>query len=171
MTLGNTRLYGGVAMLTHLASAVDGELDAVIFRGWAAQALATTPLALRSLHANAPGVSYHRFRRLIIEGGPTLESQLDGEVGPQEARVVEVEPWALRVLVPDAGQAIFGAAGGLGWIPLALNAGEGGPPLPAASPPARRGGEGIRRGEMIAELGNCGGRCRGARGGLSPARG
>ena len=114
MTLGNTRLYGGVAMLTHLASAVDGELDAVIFRGWAAQALATTPLALRSLHPNAPGVSYHRFRRLIIEGGPTLESQLDGEVGPQEARVVEVEPWALRVLVPDAGQAIFGAAGGLG---------------------------------------------------------
>ena len=114
MTLGNTRLYGGVAMLTHLASAVDGELDAVIFRGWAARALATTPLALRSLHVNAPGVSYHRFRRLIIEGGPTLESQLDGEVGPQEARVVEVEPWALRVLVPDAGQAIFGAAAGIG---------------------------------------------------------
>ncbi len=114
MTLGNTRLYGGVAMLTHLASAVDGELDAVIFRGPAAQALATTPLALRGLHPNAPGVSYHRFQRLIIEGGPTLESQLDGEVGPQEARVVEVEPSALRVLVPDAGQAIFGAAGGLG---------------------------------------------------------
>ena len=114
MTLGNTRLYGGVAMLTHLASAVDGELDAVIFRGWAAQALATTPLALRALHPNAPGVSYHRFRRLIIEGGPALESQLDGEVGPQEARLVEVEPWSLRVLVPDAGQEIFGAAGALG---------------------------------------------------------
>ena len=114
MTLGNTRLYGGVAMLTHLASAVDGELDAVIFRGWAAQALATTPLALRALHPNAPGVSYHRFRRLIIEGGPTLESQLDGEVGPQEARLIEVEPWSLRVLAGDVGREIFGAAGALG---------------------------------------------------------
>ena len=109
LTVGNTRLFGSVAAFTHLASAVDGQLDAAVFRGSAARALATAPLALRGLHAAAPGVSYHRFQRLRIsvEDRVPLQSQLDGEVGPLDAPVVEVQPAALRVLAPNPRLPIF----------------------------------------------------------------
>ena len=109
ITIGNTQLFGSVAAFTHLASAVDGQLDAVIFRGTPARALATAPLALRGLHAAAPGVSYHRFQRLSLEvtEATRLQSQLDGEVGPAGAATIEVQAGALRVLAPDPRLPIF----------------------------------------------------------------
>ena len=109
LTIGNTRLYGSVAEFTHLASATDGELDAVLFHGSPLRALLTAPLALRALHTSAPGVSYHRFRRLQIAPrvNAPLQSQLDGEIGPPNVVEVEVEPSALRVLAPNPRRPIF----------------------------------------------------------------
>lgn len=109
MTIGNTQLFGSVAAFTHLASAVDGRLDAVLFRGSPSRALATAPLALGGLHTAAPGVSYHRFQSATVQmvDDEGLRSQLDGELGPTGSAAIEAQPQALRVLAPDPARPIF----------------------------------------------------------------
>ena len=110
LTIGNTRMFGSVAEFTHKASAVDGQLDAVLFQGSPFRALATAPLALQRLHHHAPGVSYHRFQRLQIhqqEQAPPLQIQLDGELGPTNTTQIQIQPSALRVLAPNPRRPIF----------------------------------------------------------------
>ena len=111
LTIGNTRMFGSVAEFTHRASAVDGQLDAVLFRGSPFRVLATAPLALRRLHQHAPGVTYHRFRRLRVEqqtpNAPPLETQMDGEVGLRNVTEIQIQPNALRVLAPNPRRPIF----------------------------------------------------------------
>ena len=111
LTIGNTRMFGSVAEFTHRASAVDGQLDAVLFRGSPFRVLATAPLSLRRLHQHAPGVTYHRFRRLRVEqqtpNAPPLETQMDGEVGLRNAAEIQIQPNALRVLAPNPRRPIF----------------------------------------------------------------
>ena len=111
LTIGNTRMFGSVAEFTHRASAVDGQLDAVLFRGSPFRVLATAPLALRRLHQHAPGVSYHRFQRLRVwqqePNAPPLETQMDGEIGLLNATEILIQPNALRVLAPNLRRPIF----------------------------------------------------------------
>ena len=111
LTIGNTRMFGSVAEFTHRASAVDGQLDAVLFRGSPFRVLAAAPLALRRLHQHAPGVTYHRFRRLRVEqqtpNAPPLETQMDGEVGLRNVTEIQIQPNALRVLAPNPRRPIF----------------------------------------------------------------
>ena len=111
LTIGNTRMYGSLVEFTYRASAVDGQLDAVLFRGSPFRVLASAPLAFRRLHQHAPGVSYHRFRRLRVwqeePDAPPLETQMDGEVGLPNATEIQVQPAALRVLAPNPRSALF----------------------------------------------------------------
>lgn len=109
MVIGNTRLYGGVAEITAEASAVDGLLDCVIFRGHGAwNSARVIPAVFLQRHLRSSRVLFRRARRIAIHNGaPAL--QLDGDLAPAPATEFRVEPRAVQLCVPRADRAVFRA--------------------------------------------------------------
>ena len=114
LVAGNTRSYGGHAEFTAQASAIDGQLDIVAFRGhgvW--PALRILPGLLRRRHLDSPHVLFRRARRIRLQpvpGGLLPDLQLDGEIGlaPSDAPLdLHVQPGAVRMLVPRPDAPLF----------------------------------------------------------------
>ena len=111
MVFGNTRLYGGVARITREASAVDGLLDCVIFRGhgpWATLRLLLP--VLRGRHLRSPRVLFRRARavRITPAAGSALPPlQVDGDALPASAPALRVDPRSLRLFVPQPQRPVF----------------------------------------------------------------
>ena len=113
IVIGNTRLYGSAVEIASEASAVDGELDCVIFRGGGPiPALRGLSLMLLRRHLRSGAVLFERARSIRIEpldDRPPL-LQVDGDVVdtvggfPSE---FSVEPLAVTMLVPNADRPVF----------------------------------------------------------------
>ena len=113
IVIANTRLYGSAAEIASQASAVDGALDCIVFRGGgpipAARGLTLT---LLRRHLRSGAVLFARARRVTVEPlddrPPPL--QLDGDVlDPACGLPTEftIEPLAVTMLVPKADRPVF----------------------------------------------------------------
>ncbi len=111
IVLGNTRWYGSLAQLTPRASAVDGMLDCVVFKGrgpWSS--LRIIPRAALRRHLDSPHVLYRRAKRIRISATDDLPPmQLDGDAAVDPAVDLSVASRALKVFVPKVDQAVFRA--------------------------------------------------------------
>ena len=113
LTCGNTRLYGGLAAIAREASAVDGRLDYVGFRGRGPiQTAAIVPQVLLGSHLRSPRVLHRRAETLAIHApaGRLLPPlQVDGEAVSMSAAgaKLDVEPGAVRMPVPRADRPLF----------------------------------------------------------------
>ena len=107
-TVGNTRMIGTWLEVNAAASAVDGQLDAILVHGAPWRALTLAGFARGGLIAKLPGVSTLRFRTLDVEPiGPPPPCHFDGELAPRGAYTVEVEPGSLKVLCPNPAAAVL----------------------------------------------------------------
>ena len=106
---GNTRSYGGVVRITGRARADDGLLDVLAFPGYDLLRAAGYGLAiLAGRHHDAPGVTYRQAAEVEVAGPSHLPVQADGEfLGYTPVRLRAV-PGALRVLVPEEPNPLFG---------------------------------------------------------------
>jgi YegS/Rv2252/BmrU family lipid kinase len=102
VVIGNTRLYGGLAQITHQASIDDGLLDVCIFRGKGgfSQISMYTLMALLQRQDRVKGVDYYQGREVTISSETPLFVQTDGEPIGTTPMTFRVVPRALRVLVP-----------------------------------------------------------------------
>ena len=108
LTVGNTRMIGTWLEVNAAASAVDGQLDAILVHGAPWRALTLAGFARGGLIAKLPGVSTLRFRTLDVEPiGPPPPCHFDGELAPRGAYTVEVEPGSLKVLCPNPAAAVL----------------------------------------------------------------
>jgi len=102
--VSNVHLYaGGLANLSPHARLDDGRMDLWLFQG---ETLGDTVQLAWDLwagrHVESEKVRCVPFSQLRLESDSTTHVQLDGEAFNGEAAVkIEVEPLALRVLVPD----------------------------------------------------------------------
>ena len=107
--IGNTRLYGGVANITHHAVADDGMLDVCIFGGQGPlEKLAHAwRVALRQ-HTRVPSVEYYRAHQITLVTRPRVQVQVDGDAIGMTPMQFAAVPGALRVVVPrDRGDGLF----------------------------------------------------------------
>ena len=117
VVIGNTRLYGGVVEIAAQASAVDGQLDCIVFRGAGPlPALRSLSLTLLRRHLRSGAVLFRRAREIRVEPldarHPLL--QVDGDVARPSGALREdlparftVEPRAVTMLVPKADRPVF----------------------------------------------------------------
>jgi YegS/Rv2252/BmrU family lipid kinase len=107
---GNTRCYGGVLRITGRARADDGLLDVLAFPGYDLLRAAGYGLAIvTGWHHGAPGVTYRQAAEVEVGGPSSLPVQADGEFVGYTPLTLRVAPGALRVLVPDGPNPLFGA--------------------------------------------------------------
>jgi diacylglycerol kinase (ATP) len=107
---GNTRCYGGVLRITGRARADDGLLDVLAFPGYDLLRAAGYGLAIvAGRHHGAPGVTYRQAAEVEVGGPSSLPVQADGEFVGYTPLRLRVAPGALRVLVPDQPNPLFGA--------------------------------------------------------------
>jgi diacylglycerol kinase (ATP) len=100
MLAGNTRSYGGVLNVTHLAVADDGLLDVVLMRrGGVHRVIMDGVRALFRRHARSSNVRYVSARTIEITA-PGIPVQVDGEEHGETPLRIEVAPLALNVIVP-----------------------------------------------------------------------
>jgi diacylglycerol kinase (ATP) len=100
MLVSNTRLYGGVAQITHHAIADDGELDvALMRRGGIINVVRDGARVLLKRHDRSPNVRMTRAHTVEIST-PNIPIQLDGEDAGTTPLRIEVAPGALTVIVP-----------------------------------------------------------------------
>jgi len=100
MMLGNTRNYGGVLNITHLAQVDDGQLDLCLLRVGGPLRLAWLALwVLLRRHHRRAHVVYRLVQSLEVRT-PGLPVQVDGEYLGETPLRFSVAPAALRVLVP-----------------------------------------------------------------------
>jgi YegS/Rv2252/BmrU family lipid kinase len=100
MLAGNTRSYGGVLNVTHLAIADDGLLDIALMRkSGIHRVIADGVRALFRRHARSSNVRYVSARMVEITT-PGIPVQVDGEEHGKTPLRVEVVPLALSVIVP-----------------------------------------------------------------------
>lgn len=100
MVAGNTRSYGGVVNVTHLATADDGRLDLCLFRRHGV--LRTAAYGLRILagrHDRCPEVLYRTVESVEVRE-PVLPVQVDGEYLGETPMIFRAVAGALRVVVP-----------------------------------------------------------------------
>jgi diacylglycerol kinase (ATP) len=114
LVVGNTRWYGSAVRITSQASAVDGELDCVIFKGrgiWSA--LRVIPGVFRNRHLESPRILFRRAKRIQLSGPDLLPPtflppmQIDGDAVDPSAIEIRVEPAAIRMFVPKAARPVF----------------------------------------------------------------
>jgi len=107
--IGNTRLYGGVANITHHAVADDGMLDVCIFGGKGiGEKLAHAARLAVHLHTRAPTVEYYRAHQITLVTRPKVQVQVDGDAIGQTPMQFSSVPGALKVVVPkDRGEGLF----------------------------------------------------------------
>ena len=97
---GNTRSYGGVANITHLARADDGRLEVALLRhGGPHRMLEAAVRLLFKRHLRGSNVRYTRATsiEILTEGAPV---QIDGEPAGETPLRIEIAPLALDVIVP-----------------------------------------------------------------------
>jgi diacylglycerol kinase (ATP) len=106
---GNTRCYGGVLRITGRARVDDGLLDVLAFPGYDLLRAAGYGLAIvAGRHHSAPGVTYRKAAEVEVGGTSSLPVQADGEFVGHTPLRLRVAPGALRVLVPDEPNPLFG---------------------------------------------------------------
>jgi diacylglycerol kinase (ATP) len=106
---GNTRCYGGVLRITGRARADDGLLDILAFPGYDVLRAAGYGLAIvAGRHHGAPGVTYRQAAEVEVGGPSSLPVQADGEFVGYTPLRLRVAPGALRVLVPEEPNPLFG---------------------------------------------------------------
>jgi YegS/Rv2252/BmrU family lipid kinase len=107
---GNTRNYGGVLNLAHMARADDGRLEALLLKKGGLLRLARLlPLALLKRHHRSSMVTHRTVESLEIST-VGLPVQVDGEYAGETPVRFGVAPRALRVIVPRGRKnALFGA--------------------------------------------------------------
>jgi diacylglycerol kinase (ATP) len=100
LMLGNTRNYGGVLNLTHLAKADDGRLELLLLeRGGILELAWLAFWVLLKRHHRRAHVLYRTVTTLdVVTAG--LPVQIDGEYLGETPLRFEVAPAALRVIVP-----------------------------------------------------------------------
>lgn len=100
LMVANTRNYGGVLNIAHIAQADDGAIDMLLLRRGGLLRLARLlPLVLLKRHHRSQLVDYRSVRSLEVRT-PGMPVQVDGEyIGESPVRF-EVVPAALRVVVP-----------------------------------------------------------------------
>lgn len=97
---GNTRSYGGVANITHLAQADDGKLDIALLRhGGTLRMLAAAARLPFKRHLRGSNGRFTRASTLEILT-PGLPMQLDGDAAGETPIKIEVMPLALDVVLP-----------------------------------------------------------------------
>jgi len=111
LLLGNTRNYGGILDLTHLARANDGLLDYCLLRHGGLPRLVWLALwAAFQRHQNRAEVDYRKVTSVDITT-PGLPVQLDGEYAGETPMTFGIEKNALTVVVPpDLKSPLFGEA-------------------------------------------------------------
>ncbi len=97
----NIQLYGTFPKMARNARMDDGLLEVLIFKGMGMGYVLEHVLRIFSgRHLNDPKVIYRPARQIIIETSPPTAVQLDGEPYGQTPSHIQVEPAALRLLVP-----------------------------------------------------------------------
>ncbi|MGH3414569.1 MAG: diacylglycerol/lipid kinase family protein [Marmoricola sp.] len=100
VAIGNGPSYGGGLRITEGAVMDDGLLDVVVVRPMRKRELvATYPKLFRGTHVNHPDYRHHFARRITL-AAPGIVAYADGERMAALPLTVEVQPAALRVLVP-----------------------------------------------------------------------
>lgn len=105
----NIQLYAGTVRIAPQAQLDDGWLDAYIFEGHGMTGLLRNAvrLVLRRLHRD-PRLDTRAVRRLAVDTAQPLPVHVDGEPIGTTPVSLEVEPHALRLLVPaDAPAGLF----------------------------------------------------------------
>jgi diacylglycerol kinase (ATP) len=101
VVVGNSQLYGGLVKITHRASIDDGLLDVCVIKGDSfIAALRHTIAILRRSYSHNPAIDYYRARSIKIIATPRLPVQIDGDPLGQTPLTFEVNPGALRALLP-----------------------------------------------------------------------
>jgi diacylglycerol kinase (ATP) len=100
VAVGNGPSFGGGLRITEGALLDDGLLDVVVIRPMRKRELvATYPKLFKGTHVTHPDYRHHAARTVTI-AAPGIVAYADGErIGPLPL-TVEVQPLALRVLVP-----------------------------------------------------------------------
>jgi diacylglycerol kinase (ATP) len=100
VAIGNGPSFGGGLRITEGALLDDGLLDVVVIRPMKRRELVTTyPKLFKGTHIHHPGYRHHSAKRVTI-AAPGIIAYADGErIGPLPL-TVEVQPLALRVIVP-----------------------------------------------------------------------
>ena len=110
MLAGNTRCYGGVTRITSRARVDDGLLDILVFPGYdLLRAAGYGASILTGTHHRAPGVVSRRATEIEVAGPTSVPVQADGEFLGHTPLRLRVVPGALRALVPDEPNPLFGA--------------------------------------------------------------
>ena len=100
LTLGNTRNYGGLLNLTHMAKADDGKLELLVLgRGGVLRFAWLALFVLLKRHHRRPGVLHRSVTSVDVRTGG-LPVQIDGEYLGETPLRFSVAPGALRVIVP-----------------------------------------------------------------------
>jgi len=113
LVLGNTRSYGGVLNLTHMAKADDGRLELLVLQRGGVLRLGWLAIwALLKRHQRRAHV-LHRSVTSVDLRTPGLPVQVDGEYLGVTPMRLEVVPGALRVIVPRGLKSpLFGTVAG-----------------------------------------------------------
>ena len=100
VSVGNTASYGGGLRITEGAVADDGLLDVVVIGPISKRELVTTyPKLFKGTHVHHPAYR-HLTARSVTVAAPGIVAYADGERIAPLPLTIDVEPGALRVLVP-----------------------------------------------------------------------
>ena len=97
---GNTRLYGGIAEITHRARADDGLLDVCVLTGRGPLDLLKRLVAIfRRQQLSTPGIDYRRAHQIVLTSPQPLRIQADGEDIGTTPATFDAFPDALEVVI------------------------------------------------------------------------
>lgn len=99
-TVCNGSWVGGMFHIAPMADNADGKMDLLIANPVSRmRILALLPLLMRGKHMHEPEIVHHLVNKLTVTASAPVESHLDGEVQPLQARFdIEVLPAALDLL-------------------------------------------------------------------------
>ena len=106
--VSNAQYYAGTYCLAPKALLDDGLLDVAVFKGNdAADTLRHAGAILLGRHVGTPKMEAYQARRVEVRAAVPLPVQTDGEPVEQTPVQVEVQPRALRVIVPRDAADLF----------------------------------------------------------------
>ncbi|QGG47552.1 diacylglycerol/lipid kinase family protein [Heliorestis convoluta] len=98
----NSAGAGSFSQLAPQAQIDDALLDLVVFRSCSISEFVGLFLSvLQGDHVRSPLVKYHQAQRYLLQGPESMETDLDGEIGPPLPWDIGVLPRALQVFVPE----------------------------------------------------------------------
>lgn len=99
--VANTPTYGNAIRIAPEARADDGLLDVCLVRpAGFFRVMGLLPTVLKGQHGGLPEVSFLRTRRISLESSRPVPMWADGEPVTSSPLSVQIEPQALRVLLP-----------------------------------------------------------------------